>query len=389
MSARKAKKKSKDQWPYVRWAEKENAWKVDTRTKTAGGRSFFKTREEADSWAAKQRQKRAAEGTLAFDDAELRKFGWTTRKAVEFALKHLRQKAKSASFQHASDEFAEFKSGRVGDRRLVDLKQKLKQLAGIIGADRLMAEITAADLLAALDVFANPTTRNGFRKELVALWRFSRAKPREWTTLALDNVTLPLVKENEKARTILTLAEAKRLMAASKDPEVRALNAMVLFGGLRREEVEGLDWSAVDFRNKIINVSADVSKVHRERFSPILPNLRKWLTGLAEAAKERRRERLEKERELGKEIDDAEFENNPIVTRTLMHAFRRTWKEAGLLPWPQDAHRHTFISCRRTLVGDAQTALEAGTSESIIKRHYKRPVREADAKAYFLIVPTK
>lgn len=389
MSARKAKKKSKDQWPYVRWAEKENAWKVDTRTKTAGGRSFFKTREEADSWAAKQRQKRAAEGALAFDDAELRKFGWTTRKAVEFALKHLKQKAKSETFQHASDEFAEFKSGRVGDRRLVDLKQKLKQLAKIIGADRLMAEITAADLLAALDTFANPTTRNGFRKELVALWRFSRAKPREWTILALDNVTLPLVKENEKARTILTLAEAKRLMAASKDPEVRALNAMVLFGGLRCEEVEKLDWSAVDFRNKVINVSADVSKVHRERFCPIFPNLRKWLTGLADEAKERRRERLEKERELGKEIDEREFKKNPIVTRTLMHAFRRTWKAAGLLPWSQDAHRHSYISYRRTLAGDAHTALEAGTSESIIKRHYKRPVLRADAKAYFRIVPEK
>jgi integrase len=389
MSTRKTKKKSKDQWPYVRWAEKEKAWKVDTRTKTGGQRRFFKTREEADSWAAKQRQRRSAEGALAYDDAELKKFGWTTRKAVEFALKHLKRKANSVSFQHASDEFTEFKSGRVGDRRLADIKQKLKQLARIIGADRVMAEITAADLLAALDAFANSTTRNGFRKELVALWRFSRAKPREWTTLALDNVTLPLVKENEKARIILTLAETKRLMAASEDPEVRALNAMVLFGGLRCEEVEKLDWSAVDFRNKFINVSADVSKVHRERFCPIFPNLRKWLIGLAEAAKERRSERLEKERELGKEIDEREFKKNPVVTRTLMHAFRKTWKKAGLLPWSQDAHRHSFNSYRRTLVGDAQTALEAGTSEAIIKRHYKRPVLKVDALAYFRIAPQK
>jgi hypothetical protein len=70
-----------------------------------------------------------------------------------------------------------------------------------------------------------------------------------------------------------------------------------------------------------------------------------------------------------------------------MHVQRATWKAAGIYPWPQDAHRHSFISYRRQLVGDSKTALEAGTSERIIKRHYKRPVTDADAKAFFEITP--
>jgi len=70
-----------------------------------------------------------------------------------------------------------------------------------------------------------------------------------------------------------------------------------------------------------------------------------------------------------------------------MHPLRRTWKAADLYPWPQDAHRHSFISYRRQLVGDWQTALDAGTSEAIIKKHYKRPVTKADAERFFNIRP--
>ena len=151
-------------------------------------------------------------------------------------------------------------------------------------------------------------------------------------------------------------------MEASTDADICALNAMILFGGLRREEVEKLDWSAVNFRTGHIEVSAEVSKVARERFAPIPDNLREWLLPLA-------KKRVQSSR------------------RILMHALRKTWKRAGLYPWPQDAHRHSFISYRRRLIGDAQTALDAGTSETIIKRHYKRPVTIEDAERFFSIMP--
>ena len=43
---------------------------------------------------------------------------------------------------------------------------------------------------------------------------------------------------------------------------------------------------------------------------------------------------------------------------------------------------------RRRIIGDARTALDAGTSEPIIKRHYKRPVTAEDAERYFSIKPS-
>jgi integrase len=147
-----------------------------------------------------------------------------------------------------------------------------------------------------------------------------------------DRTHVPRQAEPEKGRVILSIEQAARLMEASTEPDVCALDAMILFGGLRREEVEKLDWSAVNFCTGHIEVSAEVSKVARERFAPISDNLREWLLPLAR-------------------------KNGPIVSRVLMHALRKTWKRAGLYPWPQDAHRHSFISYRRQLIGDMRTAL--------------------------------
>jgi hypothetical protein len=86
------------------------------------------------------------------------------------------------------------------------------------------------------------------------LWHFCRA--RKWVAEALDKTHVPREAEPEKGRVILTVEQTARLMEASTDPDICALNAMVLFGGLRRDEVEKLHWSAVDFKTGHINVSA-------------------------------------------------------------------------------------------------------------------------------------
>ena len=188
------------------------------------------------------------------------------------------------------------------------------------------------------------------------LWHFCRSKG--WVSEVFSKTQVPREAEPEKSRTILTVEEAARLMEASIDPDICALNALVLFGGVRREEVEKLDWSAINFKTGHIEISAEVSKVARERFAPMPDNLRNWLLPLAR-------------------------KSGPIISRVLMHALRKTWKRARLYPWPPDAHRHSFISYRRRIIGDAQTALDAGTSETIIKKHYKRPVTVEDAQRYF------
>jgi integrase len=352
----------KRDWPKIKKCLNHGkpVYVVDARIKGQGERKFFDTLKEAEGWQQIQRVRRQNEGGRAFDDRELAVYGWNIQDAVKFALAHLRQQAESKPIKDAVAALVDFKRGRVGEIRLADIENRLARFTAACG-EKTVAQVTPDEINAFLAGIPHPTTRNDYRKEIVMLWHFCRA--RKWVSEALDKTHVPREAEPEKGRMILTIEQGARLMEASVDPDICALNAMILFGGLRREEVEKLDWAAVNFRTGHIEVSAEVSKVARERFAPMPDNLRAWLMPLAK-------------------------KKGPVVSRVLMHALRATWKRAGLYPWPQDAHRHSFISYRRRIIGDAQTALDAGTSETIIKRHYKRPVTLADAERYFSIMPS-
>ena len=355
------KKPAAQKWPYVTKCNARNVWKVDTRTKQGGGRKSFRTKEEAEAFAVKQRALRANQGSTAYDDAALRKHGWTVPDAIKFALKHLEKQAASQTVPNAVAELLQVRRPAIGKRRYIDLKRRLGKFAEKF-SDKTTREVTPEDINGFLSKYDHPTTRNDYRKDIVLLWHYCRSK--RWVDEAIDKNLVPRMKEPEKSKTILTVTQARALMEASKDDDVRVLHALILFGGLRRQEVEQLDWSQVHFKTKHIDVQAGIAKVGCERFSPILPNLRLWLLPIAKKA-------------------------GPVVDRNMTYALRRTWKTAGIVPWPDNAHRHSFISYRRALIGDAQTALDAGTSEGMIKKHYKRPVLKSDADKFFRIAPKK
>ena len=361
MSNQKVKKQS---WPFIThrsYPSGATAWVVDARTKSGGIRKSFPTKSEAETFAQLEKIKRGNAGTDAFDETELSRYGWTVPKAIEFALAHLKQLASSKPIAEAVGALIEAKRGRVGGNRLSDIQNRLKKFSDFC-AGKSIAEITPDDIGAFLDTIKHPTTRNDYRKEIVMLWHFAKGRSRQWVSSVMDKNDVPRAKEPDKARAILTVKQAIQLMSASIDDDIRALNALVLFAGVRREEAEKLDWSNIDFKTGHIQITGDVSKVSTERFAPMSDNLKKWLKPIAK-------------------------NSGPIIARNLMHPLRRTWKKAGLMPWPADAHRHSFISYRRELVGDSMTAKEAGTSETIIKKHYKRPVTKADATKFFKISP--
>ena len=53
--------------------------------------------------------------------------------------------------------------------------------------------------------------------------------------------------------------------------------AIAAFAGLRRAELERLDWNEVDLESNLIEVTAKNAKSARRRFVRIQPNLAKWL----------------------------------------------------------------------------------------------------------------
>jgi hypothetical protein len=117
-------------WPFVRWIEGRKRWMVDARTKEGGERRFFVTKDEALGWREQQRIKRANEGHSAFDDSELRAFGWTIQQAIKFTVDHLRQTANSKPVSEAVATLVDFKRGSVGDTRLSDIENRLARFTG-------------------------------------------------------------------------------------------------------------------------------------------------------------------------------------------------------------------------------------------------------------------
>jgi len=351
----------KKTWPVIRKSQNHGkvVFVVDARQNGGGERKFFPTRSEAGVFAQAQKARRTNEGNAALDDSRLARYGWTIARAIQFAIDHLERQSNSTPIGEAVAALLAHKSGRVGQTRWMDIRNRLARFTAHFDGWTI-ASIAPEDINEFLKTIAHPSTRNDYRKELVMLWGFSHSK--KWVAEAIDKNLVQRDSEPDKARVILSIEQTERLMAASVANDIRALNALILFGGCRREEVERLDWSAINFRTGHVEISAAISKVARERFAPMPDNLVSWLKPIAKTS-------------------------GPIVSRTLLHALRKVWKAAEIYPWPADAHRHSFISYRRRIIGDSQTALDAGTSESIIKRHYHRPTTAEDAARFFEIRP--
>lgn len=352
-------------WPAVRETNNHGVkvWEVDARHEEDGERKGERKhfpltadgKAAAEGWRALQRAARLNATPSAF-----------------LQVVNLQQRVQSKPLHEAIELLliSKAKDDHVAEDRLYDTTIRLKKFMAFCGTTRSISDITPEDCTAFLRGFNAVTRNEGYRKELVMLWNFAFEKG--WVAKPISkSVKLANVTPGEIH--ILSVEEADSLMRASLDPEMRSLNALVLFGGIRVEEVTGkkgkhpkpgLDWSRISFREAgHIDVPAAVAKTNERRLIEGLPeNLRAWLLPVAK-------------------------KSGPIVTRTLMHIQRDTWKRAGLHPWKQDSHRHSFISYFCKLFGLEKAADFGGTSERIIRKKYRQVVFKDDAERYFEIYP--
>jgi integrase len=139
--------------------------------------------------------------------------------------------------------------------------------------------------------------------------------------------------------------------------------AIGAFAGLRRAELERLDWQEVDLQSGLIEVAAAKAKSARRRFVRIQSNLAKWLQ------------------------PHAQLSGNvtPPGYRALLETARTA---AGIERWPQNALRHSFGSYHLARFNDAaKLALEMGNSPATIFRHYRQLVKPKQAERYWKITP--
>jgi hypothetical protein len=120
--------------------------------------------------------------------------------------------------------------------------------------------------------------------------------------------------------------------------------------------------SAVDLNRRIIELRPGPAKTASRRVVPITDNLAAWLTPVKK-------------------------ESGPLADRGALAKLMCLAKKLKVT-WPHNALRHSFISCRISVVPSAaQVALEAGNSPAIIFKHYRELVTKEAAAEWFNILP--
>lgn len=357
---------------------KPGRWLVDGLRDDQGRRfrRIFETKDAASTWLDNHREKTLTEGRagLSFTSAqradarhalqELAPFaGVSLTDAARIAVDYLRRTQRTVPVAELVELFL---AAKVADGRssvhLADLRSRLGAFREAFG-EKPAAAVSTQDLddwLHGLPV--GPQSRINYRRALHALFNFAVARE-----FARENPAKRTGKPKVFAKEpgILTPIQFERLLNAA-DERLRPALAVGGFAGLRPAEIRRLDWNAVNLGERLISVSAKASKTASRRLVPIVDNLMPWLL----AAPSR----------VGPVCS-----LSPAIERDLTLAAR---KAAGIKVWPADALRHSWVTYRYALTGDAaRTAAEAGHDQAVLHRHYRALATHAEAVKWFAILP--
>lgn len=295
----------------------------------------------------------------------LKPFGATLDEAVDFFIKHAKPPKPAVTFQEAIDEFMTIK-GKAGlSQRYLDaatdyfnaLRDRFKNVL-VTEVDYKQAEGYIYDLRHSW----NPTTRGNHLRHALLLYNF--LIERGYVSAGLNPFTkVPKPKQIEKAVTVLSVPDVARMLQYAYDAQAKAecaCMALVLFCGVRVEEVAKLDWSHVSLSKQRVEIPATVAKKGKRRSNELQPNALSWLSVCRSEGK----------------IAPPNFDNR-------LRAIRQ---EAGI-KYPQNAMRHSFASYHVAAFKDAaDTATMLGHPNAVLLYNtYRDVVHHDDALLYWAI----
>lgn len=254
------------------------------------------------------------------------------------------------------------------------LERHLGILDGL--GNRPLSSLVVGDI-APLLAGKSPRTRRNTRASWVTLWRWARRNghlPDDSTMTAPERIERPSID-----RPIPTTYEPEelRILLREVSPKYLPWLALAAFAGIRTEEVcpdrhgtkSPLDWADFHWDRKLIIIRPETAKMKHRRVVPILPALEAWLSPVRQ-------------------------DSGPVGPTLPPHQPASGGREAettrlgGFIGgWKRNALRHSFISYRAALVGLAQTAMEAGNSESESRKSYNDAKGADVAGEWFEVFP--
>ncbi|HTQ32024.1 MAG TPA: site-specific integrase [Opitutaceae bacterium] len=250
--------------------------------------------------------------------------------------------------------------------QLRGIANELKVLKNSFPA-KMIAEFTPALLLTHLER-GKPSlkTYNNRRSILSTFFKFALQK--EWITgNPVEKTPHHRIKHRRGTATTIAAQKAAELMAYVEQFEHGIMVpyfAICLFAGIRpctrTGEISKLQAESVHLETGVIHIEPEVSKVRMKRLVTIQPNLSAWLRA----------------------YPLKQFSILPTNAEELRAKIFRKFQLT------HDVLRHTFISMfvgKFRSMGEA--ALQAGNSETIIRRHYLDLKSQAEAEEFFGILP--
>jgi integrase len=215
---------------------------------------------------------------------------------------------------------------------------------------------------------ASLKTYNNCRGILFTFFKF--ALSRDWiTTNPVNKIPHYRIAHRRGSAPAISAEQAHKLMAyveVYQGGRLVPFFALCLFAGirpcLRTGEIRKLQPEQVRLDTGVIHIEPNVSKVKMKRNVTIQPNLAAWLRAYP-------------------------LERFPIIFSNLRKHRADIAEKFGL---SHDVMRHTFISmfvAKFRSMGEA--ALQAGNSESIIRKHYLDLKSPAEADEFFGILPAR
>lgn len=215
-------------------------------------------------------------------------------------------------------------------------------------------------------------TKENMLRQIVSLFNFARRQKYVPAELALELSEISTPRKQHAPIGIYTPDEMRAILAAA-DAVVAPALAIAAFAGLRLAEVSRLDWREVRLSEKLIVVGAENAKTAARRLVPISDNLAAWLTPHA--------------KRFGSLNPCQEQLEN--VGNALGNRFERAAARAKIA-WKRNGFRHSYISYRVATLKDVPAvALECGNSPQVIFSNYRALATDAEAIAWFSIMPPK
>lgn len=298
--------------------------------------------------------------------------------AVEWYLANYRPPIEEMALPAAIERFLTDKQPHVGARVYREYRRELGRLQRAFPGLNVH-EFSAETIHAHLTGFGlGKKGWNNLRGYLHAFFEWAMRRPRKWTA---ENPVkeIEMFKITRGVPEILTAARVVELFEFLEDysggDRQRAQKgclvpyfALCTFAGIRPAVPSGEVWKmarlpslerVIDLANGVIRIGPDIAKTRDLRQVTIQPNLRAWLARYP-------------------------LEKYPLIVPNMADMIRQVRKKFNL---SHDVLRHTFISMHVAKFKSlGATALEAGNTERIIKKHYLNSVTEQEAEKFWAIL---